>query len=168
MTLKSNFKFFSRMGSSIAIALMVCFLTLPSILHGEWMFVQGDSVNLHFAFIQAFDGELSKNSYVVFRWRGEDPQRQGLKEGMSLVKRVGCMPNEQVTVSKENATCELEEFIPIPQQNSKGEALHSNRLSERIPEGSFFAVGDMANSYDSRYFGLIDIKQITHEVMFGF
>lgn len=132
------------------------------------MFVRGESVDFSIAFVTPLIGDVQKGDYVVFLWHGADSQEQGLKEGMQLVKRVGCMPKEKIVVSQYTAHCSNTELHAILQANSQGKAIYANIIDTYVPEHFFFAVGDSPMSYDSRYFGFVPMDSITHRVLFAF
>lgn len=144
--------------------------TLPFIVlsHTQYRFaiILSESVNAHIALIK-MGTTYHKDDYMVFCWRGIDPNQQSvLKQGMRLIKRVGCIAGENLQVSSTEVTCGDEILGLVRHKNIEGELLKAALYKGVIPEGYAFMIGDNYASYDSRYLGLIDTKDFIARVVF--
>lgn len=74
-----------------------------------------------------------------------------------LVKRLGCMAGQYLQRQGNQFYCDGKEIAHAMTRDHKGHTLPVFRFTGIIPEGKAFAVGDTINSYDSRYWGFIDI-----------
>jgi len=137
---------------------------------GQWMLVRGESVAVKLALISPWlaESEIKEGAYVVLRWVGEDPQGQGLEDGMSLVKKVGCLPGHDLRVTKDGAWCDGRYLMSVPDRNSRGLPVAAALFDGQIPSGRVFLIGDIPKSYDSRFWGVVPITQLTHIVRFAF
>jgi len=98
--------------------------------------------------------------FVLFEWRGPDPQGRGLKEGMILNKQVFCRPGDSLEVTRFQAICNGKRSRIVQGTDSSGEPVTPFRYEGTIPPGKFFVIGEHPKSYDSRYWGFIDRGQI--------
>ncbi|HDV8304971.1 TPA: S26 family signal peptidase [Enterobacter hormaechei] len=75
----------------------------------------------------------------------------------NLVKRLGCIAGQYLQREGNQFYCDGVEIARAMAHDHKGNALPVFNFTGIIPEGKAFAVGDTINSYDSRYWGFIDI-----------
>lgn len=80
--------------------------------------------------------------------------------GYSQIKRIGCSAGEKLKTIGNDYYCENKLIAKAKDYSLRGEKLKKFEFSGKIPEGYIFLVGDHADSYDSRYFGLIKVKDI--------
>lgn len=113
-----------------------------------------------------------RNDYILMKWPNALQEEVGLKEGDILIKRIGCVEGDTLEFNPHNNyfMCNgtylgmgLEEM-----PNSK-QKLSLFTFGEKmvVPKGMFFAVGDNPTSYDSKYFGFVDICDIMGKVVLG-
>jgi len=79
------------------------------------------------------------------------------KEGQLFLKRVGCVPGE--TIKRTEAFdfyCNDRYLGRAITKDSKGNPLEITSFEGVLPEGKYFMVGDIAKSWDSKYYGPID------------
>jgi len=82
-----------------------------------------------------------------------------LPEGEThLVKRLGCIEGQFLSRVNRQFYCDGKEIAIAAVQDSTGKALPIFSYTGVIPPGKAFAVGDTDNSYDSRYWGFMDIN----------
>jgi len=141
------------------------YLAVPAITDMEWMFVRSRSVYFRIALVEPFDGELQQGDYVTVQWRGEDPQGQGLQDGMMLTKRVICLPGQRLSEDTQFVGCEDEPQGVVQLTNSKGETVAPFLFDGEVPQDKVYLMGDHPRSYDSRYLGFFDIEQIQQKVV---
>lgn len=95
-----------------------------------------------------------KDQYVLFALKDSY-----LPKGEAfLVKRLGCMEGERISQQGNDTYCNGKLIARAMTHDSKGTPLKKFTFSGVVPTGKAFAVGDTVNSYDSRYWGFIDIS----------
>lgn len=100
------------------------------------------------------DTATNQDQYVTFSLN--DSYLPGGKA--QLVKRLGCISGQYLNRQGKQFYCNGKEIAQAELTDSKGHILSVFHYSGIIPEGKAFAVGDTINSYDSRYWGFIDIS----------
>lgn len=80
--------------------------------------------------------------------------------GYSQIKRIGCNAGEELKNIGNDYYCENKLIAKAKDYSLGGEKLKKFEYAGKIPEGYIFLVGDHADSYDSRYFGFIKVKDI--------
>ncbi|EJJ0671533.1 S26 family signal peptidase [Cronobacter sakazakii] len=95
------------------------------------------------------------NQYVTFE-RNDHYLPQGKAY---LVKRLGCMPGQYLSRLGNQFFCDGKEIALAMTNDRDGHPLPQFRFTGIIPVGRAFAVGDTVNSYDSRYWGFISLKE---------
>ncbi|EGY27060.1 hypothetical protein DA2_0656 [Desulfovibrio sp. A2] len=58
--------------------------------------------------------------------------------------------------------------MSVPDRNSRGLPVAAALFDGQIPSGRVFLIGDIPKSYDSRFWGVVPITQLTHIVRFAF
>lgn len=106
-------------------------------------------------------GEVVKNDLVQFEMT--HPLILGGEPTM-LLKRIVCMPNDVLKIDKTGwVTCN-DLFLGIAAtrtSSDKSKKLEAFQYNGVIPDGKVFVMGDHPESFDSRYYGLIDIDSLT-------
>lgn len=101
------------------------------------------------------DKPTQQNEYMLF-----EHVDAYLPEGEThLVKRLGCIEGQYLTRLNYQFYCDGKEIALAHAEDSTGKRLPIFEFTGVIPAGKAFAVGDTDNSYDSRYWGFIDISQ---------
>lgn len=77
-------------------------------------------------------------------------------EDIQAIKRVGCDEGEMLNRKGRDFFCKEEFLGRAKEQSQNGEPLTPFLFSGRIPPGKVFLVGDHPDSFDSRYFGLVE------------
>lgn len=116
------------------------------------------------------DLKLSVGDYVLVPWKGEDPNGVGLKDGLLLVKRVGCLDGGVLSFDGHVMFCD-NDWLGVP----SGKTPESNKILKPYPYASsqvlksteMFLIGDHQRSYDSRYLGLFSTQNVLGKVIFG-
>ena len=96
---------------------------------------------------------VEQNQYVRF-FRKDSYLPRGEAH---LVKRLGCMAGQYLQRQGNQFYCDGKEIAHALTRDQNGHILPVFHFTGIIPEGKAFAVGDTINSYDSRYWGFIDI-----------
>ena len=87
-----------------------------------------------------------------------------------IIKQISCVAGDKLTVKKDgnikNMFCNDELIGEVLSKDRTGEKIESFMISDEllIPNGYYFLSGTHKRSYDSRYFGLVDIEKIVIEV----
>lgn len=99
------------------------------------------------------DVAIAQDQYVTFLLKDNY-----LPGGEShLVKRLGCIAGQYLSRIGNQFYCDGKEIALAVRSDSNGKTLPVFNFTGIIPKGKAFAVGDTINSYDSRYWGFIDI-----------
>lgn len=100
------------------------------------------------------EAATTQNEYVKFFRRDSY-----LPEGEAwLVKRLGCVAGQYLLRDGNQFFCDGHQIAQAMQRDTNGNILPNFSYSGVVPEGLAFAVGDTANSYDSRYWGFISMS----------
>lgn len=129
--------------------------------------VKSHSVKYSIVFYQENVSSLKKGDYILFKWKGKDPQNKGLLNGMILIKKISCMENDFLQVNKDQYFCNGQPKEMLSAFDSQGKLVFPFLYTGKIPKNKFFVIGDNLMSYDSRYWGFIDKSQIIGRVYFG-
>jgi signal peptidase I len=134
----------------------------------HWAVAQHHSIKYNIVWWIADADAWKDAEYVMLRWRGADPQGQGITDGMALVKRVGCRPGGVLSTRNAMVYCDGE-FLGIALRGvvSREQEVTQFVFNGTVPEGKLFVIGDSADSYDSRYFGFVNADQVFGRVVFG-
>ena len=83
-----------------------------------------------------------------------------LPDGKSLlVKRLGCVEGQYLSRIGNQFYCDGKQIAHSMLRDSHGKSMPFFSYTGVIPEKKAFAVGDTANSYDSRYWGFINLSE---------
>jgi len=84
------------------------------------------------------------------------------RKGQKFLKEVGCMPGQTLSVDAEkNYYCDGVWLGRARDTDVKGKPVRNFVFSGKVPEGKFFAMGTHSRSYDSRYWGFVDLSSVT-------
>lgn len=102
---------------------------------------------------------IERGDYLLFQLQGEKHApfiRQGLKDNNVLIKKVGCIPGDQLSRTINGVfSCGKTRLGKALPQDSKGNVLPIFNFNGLVPQASYFMIGTNPRSFDSRYFGLI-------------
>ncbi|EGQ8101728.1 S26 family signal peptidase [Vibrio alginolyticus] len=94
---------------------------------------------------------FKKGGYVMF-------ELENSKLTKPLVKAVGCISGDTLQSRGIHFYCNGESLAMATIDNNDNPDLIPATFNGEIPEGYFFALGTHPLSYDSRYFGLVPVK----------
>jgi hypothetical protein len=151
-------------GISIGVALLLIMYFSPV----HWAIAMHHSIKYNLVWWTTDADAWRDAEYVLLRWRGVDPQNQGITDGMTLVKRIGCKPGSILSTRNAMVYCD-EVFLGIALRGvvSREREVKQFVFNGAVPEGKIFIIGDSADSYDSRYFGFVNTDQVFGRVIFG-
>lgn len=96
-------------------------------------------------------------NYVIFRHFVPAP----LNRVTQLIKRVGCSSGEVLAVdAQDDYFCNGRYLGRAKHKTLRGEPLTPFRYNGVVPPEMLFLIGDHRDSYDSRYMGFIETKDI--------
>lgn len=135
---------------------------LPRIPGYKWLWVHGPSVNVTLGLLKpGVPTDLTIGEYVLMVWKGVDPNGiSKLREGATIVKKVGCLPGQHLKVTMQQADCDGMKIGHIRHTTIDGKPISPALYDGVIPVGKAFLLGEHYYSYDSRYFGLVSLEQI--------
>jgi signal peptidase I/conjugal transfer pilin signal peptidase TrbI len=103
---------------------------------------------------------VGKGDFVLFRHQ-ELTTRMGMKRSEDVMKILGCNEGDLLAVDAEKRFyCNGEYLVRAKDYSLKGEPLRHFVYRGTVPKGFMFVMGEHKDSYDSRYFGLVDKSRI--------
>ncbi len=101
--------------------------------------------------------EIRKNDYVVFTVRSHY-----IKDGrpVRLLKKVSCVTGEKLEMRSREYYCNGEYLGTAKQYSMRGEPVDAFAYSGTVPEGKLFVAGRSVDSFDSRYLGFIERRNV--------
>jgi conjugal transfer pilin signal peptidase TrbI len=145
---------------------LIAFCALASAgisIPGKLAFSPTDSVGYRVFFISGGTADHLKNDdFVIFPLYTETAP--GCRP-CTVVKKIACMEGESLTVNHRNFFCNGK-YIGTAKTHSKdGDPVTTFIYNGVIPANKLFVMGACRDSYDSRYFGFIDKKDVTARVV---
>ena len=150
----------------------VALVILASCLLGAWLPGQitvatSASLDHRVFLLRPVPKRIENGDYLVFRHRDLAQVRQGLNANRErMIKRVGCRPGEWLQVDAElRFSCNGRPLGQALATDSQGRPLPRFTHNGPVPAGQLFLVGTHPRSYDSRYFGFVDAREILHQAL---
>lgn len=100
--------------------------------------------------------DLKSGDVVVFRRK--DRATRG--NNLDLLKRVACVEGDLLQVRNRSYFCNGRFLGAAKETALSGEPVANFIFSGTVPTGRIFVMGDHKDSYDSRYYGFIDKREI--------
>jgi len=89
--------------------------------------------------------------YNTFFYKKDDP----------FIKIIGCLPGDKLTVDKgKNYFCNGEWLGKARDTSSDGKGVSNFEFSGEVPANKIFVYGTHPKSYDSRYWGFLDVAAV--------
>jgi len=101
---------------------------------------------------------IGKGTYVMFEFQSEL-----FNNGKSIkaIKKVGCSAGDKLDIKYINHYYCNGVFLGVAKEKSKkGEPVENFKFVGIIPDKKIFVIGDHPDSYDSRYFGFLETKDV--------
>ena len=101
--------------------------------------------------------EIRKDDYIMFTVRSHY-----IKNGKPsrLLKKVSCVTGERLETRTREYYCDGEYLGMAKWYSLKGESVDSFVYSGTVPEGKLFVTGHHIDSFDSRYLGFIERRNV--------
>jgi type IV secretory pathway protease TraF len=150
----------------------VAIVFLAFILAGAWLpgritVATSGSLEHRVFFLLPAPPKVELGDYLVFRHQGLSQVQQGLRaDHDQMIKRVGCLPGEQLSMDAANHFfCNGRMLGQALETDSKGRPLPQFFFNGTVPADKLFMVGTHPRSYDSKYYGFIDVHEISHQAL---
>ena len=156
----------TRYERTVALVVLASFL-LGAWLPGQITVATSASLDHRVFLLRPVPAQIETGDYLVFRHRDLAQVRQGLGTNRErMIKRVGCRPGEWLHVDAEHRfTCDGRPLGQALATDSQGRPLPRFIHNGPVPAGQLFVVGTHPRSYDSRYFGFVDAREILHQAL---
>ncbi|MDR2548949.1 MAG: S26 family signal peptidase [Desulfobulbus sp.] len=143
------------------------FLLAGAWLPGRITVATSGSLDHRVFFLLPVPAKVELGDYLVFRHQGLSQVQQGLRaDHDQMIKRVGCLPGEQLTTDEAHFfTCNGRPLGQALEADSKGRLLPHFSFNGSVPADKLFMVGTHPRSYDSKYYGFIDVHEISHQAL---
>lgn len=83
------------------------------------------------------------------------------KGPVHLLKRVGCNQGQLLTVTDQKEYfCDGKWLGKAKDRSRLGSPIQNFKFNGLVPRGKFFALADHKDSYDSRYFGFVELSHV--------
>jgi signal peptidase I/conjugal transfer pilin signal peptidase TrbI len=121
----------------------------PTVKHRVWWLSQDTSYVRHGQYVLFHLPSSNLAEMVV-------PETVLTGKDIRVIKRVGCDEGEELKRKERDFYCGEEYLGHAKERSQQGETLTPFQFSGKIPAGKVFLVGDHPDSFDSRYFGLVE------------
>ena len=140
---------------------------LGALLPGRITVATSASLDHRVFLLRPVPAQIETDDYLVFRHRDLAQVRQGLGANRErMIKRVGCRPGEWLQRDADHRfTCDGRPLGQALATDSQGRPLPRFTHNGPVPTGQLFLVGTHPRSYDSRYFGFVDAREILHQAL---
>jgi len=101
--------------------------------------------------------EVIKNKMYVFKF---PYSTKYYKKGELFIKYAKCLPGDKLEVRGYKYYCNGKYFATAVKTDSKGEPVKHFEYNGTIPQNKYFMYAPHPQSYDSRYWGFLDKKEI--------
>ncbi len=148
----------------VAVVTVIVSLIFLHFFFNHLSFSATDSVGYHLFYITNHFKKIKRWEYVLFpipksNIREIQNELKTFKTRI-LVKQVACLPGDRLSVRGRRFYCNGKYLCTAKIKALDGEKIKHFKFNGKIPKGYFFAYGKDKNSYDSRYYGLVPIKNI--------
>ncbi len=150
----------------------VALVFLAFILVGAWLpgritVATSGSLDYRVFFLLPAPAKVELGDYLVFRRQDLSQVQSGLRAYHDqMLKKVGCLPGDQLTMNAANQFfCNGQPLGQALEADSKGRPLPQFSFNGTVPADKLFMVGTHPRSYDSKYYGFIDVHEISHQAL---
>ena len=156
----------SRREQTVTIVFLA-FLLVGAWLPGRITVATSGSLEHRVFFLLPPPAKVELGDYLVFRHRDLSQVQSGLRaDHDQILKKVGCLPGDQLTTDEtHHFFCNGWLLGQALEADSKGRPLPHFSFNGPLPADKLFMVGTHPRSYDSKYYGFIDVHEISHQAL---
>ena len=137
------------------IGLLLTLIAIVTIVSNKLVLPSTPSIPYYVMFLD--DGPGKKGDYVNIEVPGAWIRKE--EERVLLSKRVACVEGEILRFENGVHFCGSEPLGQVLDRASDGTALEPFQWNGPVPAGKAYIVGTHERSFDSRYFGFVDLEQ---------
>lgn len=124
---------------------------------GKFVYNTSSSIPQRLFWVNEIDKTPERGEFIVFYFKGSEYYPRDFK----MVKQVKCLPGDTLNVdSQKRYYCNGIYIGTARDTDSKGKPVENFIWNGRIPQGNYFVMGVHPLSYDSRYWGFVEQKDI--------
>ena len=145
--------------SIYVIVLLVAVVAICLMLAGRIAITLTPSLKYTFFYLDDASTDMVRpGAYVLFKMDNVITRKLKINR---VIKEVACAPGEHLSVVEKRYYCN-ESYLGRAKEISlvKGISAANFVFNGIIPDGSLFVMGHSEDSYDSRYFGFIQLKSV--------
>ncbi len=149
--------------SIIKLVLLITLLSIAGILpsHVSVTLTPSLSHRIYFLALNPSSESIGKGDYVLFRMDKETiMQFTDEPHTDKVMKIVGCAGGSVLKVEGRDYFCDGVFLCRAKEVTLAGRPISHFVFNGEISQGSLFVIGEHKDSFDSRYFGLIDAKSV--------
>ncbi len=109
-------------------------------------------------FLQTPKKEFTAGIIVTFKYQFKNYFKY--TQGDNFTKIIGCSQGQTILRIKNDFYCNGGMIGTALTKDGKGNFIESVDFNEIVPQGKYFMIGTNPKSYDSKYFGYVDEKDI--------
>lgn len=147
----------SRQQWAARLAILAALVLVTNWTMDHLMVIRGKSIPYRLAWVAG--GEVHKGDYVKLLMSHPIIAANGKPE--LLTKRVACVAGEVLRFDGAEFWCGAEDLGGVLRKTWDGKALTPFQFDGPIPQGMAFVIGEHPRSFDSRYFGLVEVQRLT-------
>ena len=149
--------------STIKIIMLIVLLSIGGLLPAHISVTLTPSLN-HRVFFLIFNPDrnsIKKGDYIMFDMSKEIVRQFTDKQDTDkTLKIVGCMGGSFLTVVNKDYYCDNEYLGKAKDVSLAGKPMENYVFNGTIPINSLFVIGQHKDSFDSRYFGFVDSRNV--------
>lgn len=109
-------------------------------------------------FVETPNKDFTTGNIVTFKYQYKEYFIY--KQGQNFTKIIGCAQGQKISTIGNDYFCENKLIGTALEKDGFNNAIERQIYNEVIPQGKFFMIGSNPKSYDSKYYGYVDIKDI--------
>jgi len=170
---KTSDKQESKNKNSLLIRLIPILIVSALIVHFQQNIIWNitESVNGRIGYITNTKPE--KGDYVNFLFTHEllanredlNDAKDNISNKFRLTKKLTCVPGDRLKTVEKNLYCNGEKVATALDRTGSGKPLQPFQWDGMIPKGKAIVLGETDDSFDSRYWGFIDIEKLNKVVL---
>ncbi|MBI5327454.1 MAG: S26 family signal peptidase [Deltaproteobacteria bacterium] len=141
---------------------LLAFSLIVGLIAQMVVFASTQSLDYRF-FFKLSPVSAKKGDYIMFRLNKDKYHGNAM-----LSKQIACAPEDMLTVIDREYFCNGVNIGKAKEYSLKGEKLNNFIYNGKIPKGMFFVEGSgehFKDSYDSRYFGFVELNRIAGRLL---